>query len=261
MAELLRLARRRGWRVLEDCCQADGGSYRGRRLGSLGDMGAFSFNQYKILSCGEGGAAATSDRRLAERLFMAHDGSCCVWPETGPMHEAFFCGGNFRTNELSAAILRVQVRRLDGILADLRRTRRRFKAGLRLPAGFRLVDTADERGDCGVCFLVQAPDTAAAVRAEPLFAAHLSVHRPVNSGRHVYSAWRVMRERVGGHHPAWDCFRHPANRAIRTNYDDPLPRADDYLARTLLCRTPYRWPAARTARALRALNRALARAG
>ena len=204
MRAIRRLAKHHGLRILEDCCQAVGGSYGGRRLGAWGDMGAFSFNQYKILSCGEGGAVVTSDAKLAERAFMAQDGSCSVWPETGVMSEAFFCGGSFRFNDLNAAILREQVRRLDGILTRLRRTRRLFMEGLRLPAGFRLVETHDESGNCGVCFLIQAPSEAAAVEAETLLKEQMSLHRPINSGRHVYSAWGVVNGRVGGHHPDWD---------------------------------------------------------
>ncbi len=257
MRAIRRIAKRHGLRVLEDCCQAVGGSYGGRRLGAWGDMAAFSFNQYKILSCGEGGAVVTSDAKLAERAFMAQDGSCSVWPETGAMSEAFFCGGSFRFNDLNAAILREQVRRLDGILARLRHIRRLFMEGLRLPAGFRLVETHDESGNCGVCFLIQAPSAGAAEKAETDWKDHVSLHRPINSGRHVYSAWGVVNGRVGGHHPDWDCFKHPANRAIRTNYDRPLAPTDDLLKRTLLVRTPYDWPDSKVRRTISTLNRIL----
>lgn len=250
-----RIAKRHGIRVLEDCCQAVGGSYAGRRLGAWGDMAAFSFNQYKILSCGEGGAVVTSDAQLAERAFMAQDGSCSVWPETGAMSQAFFCGGSFRFNDLNAAILREQVRRLDGILARLRRYRTLFMQELRPPAGFRLVESHDEAGNCGVCFLVQAPTETAAVQAEAFLKTHLSLHRPINSGRHVYSAWGVVNSRIGGHHPDWDCFKHPANRAIRTNYDRPLKQTDEWLKRTLLIRTPYEWTEAKVRRVVATLNR------
>jgi dTDP-4-amino-4,6-dideoxygalactose transaminase len=255
MRAIRRIARRHGARVLEDACQAAGGSYNGRPLGSLGDMGAFSFNQYKIISCGEGGAVVTSNAKLAERAFMAQDGSCSVWPETGAMSEAFFCGGSYRFNEINAALLRVQIGRLDGILKRLRHTRGLFMAGLRPPEGFRLVRTHDEDGNCGVCFLIQAPTVAAAMELEAGLKDRLGVHRPINSGRHVYSAWGVVNSRIGGHHPDWDCFRHPRNRAIRTHYDRPLRRTDDILARTLLVHTPWDWPEARVRRVIAELNR------
>ena len=60
MDKIMEIAGRHKLKVIEDACQADGGSYKGRRLGSIGDAGAFSFNQFKILTCGEGGGMVTS---------------------------------------------------------------------------------------------------------------------------------------------------------------------------------------------------------
>ena len=259
MRAIKRIAKAKGVKILEDCCQALGGSYGKKRLGSVGDAGAFSFNQYKILSCGEGGACVTSKKQYGERLYMAQDGSCSVWPETGKMSSAFFCGGNFRLNDVNAAILRVQVKRLDGILSKLRKTRRMLIDGLVLPAGLRMVKTHDEAGNCGVCFLVQAETVALAEKAEEVFRKHVAAHRPINSGRHVYSAWDVVSSRIGGHHRDWDCFRHPKNRKIKVNYRRRLKRTDDYLKRTLLCNTPYGLTVARTRKLIVVLNRALAK--
>ena len=258
MRAIRRIARARGIRILEDCCQALGGSYGKKRLGTIGDMGAYSFNQYKIISCGEGGACVTSDRIFAERAYMAQDGSCSVWPETGKLSEAFFCGGNYRTNELSAAIMREQVKRLGRILTGLRQKRALFREGLQLPSGFELMRSNDESGDCGVCFLIQAPDLDAALALEAAMGLHLPVSRPINSGRHVYSAWDVINSRVGGHHPQWDCFRHPRNKKIRTNYRRKLRQTDDYLARTVLCHTPYDWTKPRIRKTIKAINQQLA---
>lgn len=240
LGPILEAAAEHGVPVLEDTCQADGGSYRGRRLGSLGALGAYSFNQYKIISCGEGGACVTSDPSLAERLYMAQDGSCSVWPETGEMSQAFFCGGNFRFNDLNAAMLRVQVGKLDAILERLRRKRRELMATLEIPEDCRFVPTHDEEGQCGVSLLIQAPTEARAVEVETRLAAEgYAVHRPLNSGRHVYKAWDVVNARRGGVHPGWDAFRHPQNAEIATPYEQTLPRADDLLARTVLLHTPY----------------------
>lgn len=228
--------------VLEDCCQADGGSYKGQRLGSWGALGAYSFNQYKIISCGEGGACVTNDAALAERLEMAQDGSCSVWPETGEKSQAFFCGGNFRFNELNAAMLRVQVAKLDGILERLRRHRSLFLENISLPQGTRWVKTHDEDGQCGVSILIQSDTEALAISLEATLAElGFTVHRPIESGRHVYREWGVILARKGGANPKWDAFQHPDNQAIETNYGEALSQADDYLARTVLIHTPYDW--------------------
>ncbi|MHC4985033.1 MAG: DegT/DnrJ/EryC1/StrS family aminotransferase, partial [Planctomycetota bacterium] len=61
MAGLKRVARKRKLLIVEDACQAAGGSYRGKRLGAVGDAGGFSFNQFKIIGAGEGGAMVTND--------------------------------------------------------------------------------------------------------------------------------------------------------------------------------------------------------
>ena len=257
MRAIRKIAKARNVLILEDCCQALGGSYGKKRLGAIGDMGAFSFNQYKILTCGEGGACVTSNKTYGERAYMAQDGGCSVWPETGKMSEAFFCGGNFRFNDLNAAIIRGQIRRLGGILAALRKTRSTFMSGIELPVGFKFVRSNDENGNCGVCFLIQAENVDDAERLKLTMREHLSAGRPINSGRHVYSAWDVINSKVGGHHPDWDCFRHPKNRNIKTNYRQPLRQTDDYLKRTVLCATPYGWSKQKAEKAIEKINRQL----
>lgn len=257
MKALCRVARKHGVMVLEDACQASGGAYGGKALGAWGDMAAFSFNQYKIISCGEGGACVTSNPRYAERAFMAQDGSCSVWPETGAMSSAFYCGGNYRFNELNAAVLRCQVRRLDRILARLRETRTFLMERLHLPEGTHLVPSHDEKGNCGVCFLVRAASVAQAEAVEAALGRDLTVHRPINSGRHVYSAWDVLNQKAGGHHPQWDCFLHPKNARIATHYDRPLRETDTALSQTVLCHTPYGWSGPRLRRCIEEANRRL----
>ena len=59
--------------VIEDACQAVGVTYKGRRVGTIGEVGAFSFNQYKNLNSGEGGAVLTNDDRIFTRARMYHD--------------------------------------------------------------------------------------------------------------------------------------------------------------------------------------------
>lgn len=258
MRAIREIARTNDILILEDACQALGGSYGRKRLGSIGDMGVFSFNEYKILACGEGGVCVTSNKKYAERAYMAQDGSCSVWPQTGKMSQAFFCGGNFRFNEISAAIMREQIKRLSGILSDLRRGRALFRKGIELPHGLKSVKSNDEPGNCGVCFLIQAESITLAKKTEAVMAKHIGVaYRPINTGRHVYSAWGVLNDRIGGHHPDWDCFRHPKNKGIKTNYRKKLKQSDDYLERTVVCPTPFGWSKQKIERAIEKINLAL----
>jgi dTDP-4-amino-4,6-dideoxygalactose transaminase len=73
MDSIMALANEHGVKVLEDCAQCNGGSYCGRKLGSIGHMAIFSLQLNKNITCGEGGLLVTNDDRLYERAFAAHD--------------------------------------------------------------------------------------------------------------------------------------------------------------------------------------------
>src|SRR4029078_3089880 len=73
MSELMAIARDHNLPVLEDVAQADGGSYQGKRLGSIGDGGAFSLQFNKIITCGEGGMVTTNDDGILRRVLMSND--------------------------------------------------------------------------------------------------------------------------------------------------------------------------------------------
>ena len=108
MTPILAFAREHGLRVIEDCAQSAGADYEGRKAGSLGDIGCFSFYPTKNLGAyGDGGLAATRDSALAERLRHLRQYG---WDESHASREA---GVNSRLDELQAAILRVKLRFLD----------------------------------------------------------------------------------------------------------------------------------------------------
>lgn len=128
MESILALAREHGLLVIEDCAQAHGARYRGRPVGSFGDVAAFSFCQDKILStAGEGGMLVTDDEPTWHRAWAykdhgkSHD---AVYNRHHPpgfrwLHETI--GTNWRMTEIQSAIGRVQLRKLDGWLAARRR--------------------------------------------------------------------------------------------------------------------------------------------
>lgn len=108
MGAILQIAADRGLRVVEDCAQAHGAEFRGRRVGSIGDAGAFSFYPGKNLGAyGDGGAVVTNDASLAQRVrMMANHGRIGKYE-----HE--FEGRNSRLDGLQAAVLTVKLRHLD----------------------------------------------------------------------------------------------------------------------------------------------------
>ncbi len=105
---ILELARTRNIFVLEDCAQAHGATYRGKRVGAHGDIAAFSFYPTKNLGAfGDGGAIVTNDAALAERVNLLRQYG---WRER---YTSDIKGMNSRLDELQAAILRVKLRHLD----------------------------------------------------------------------------------------------------------------------------------------------------
>ena len=72
MDAIMEIAARRNLIVIEDACQGVGGGYEGRKFGAIGHIGAFSFNYYKNMTCGEGGGVAVNDDRLAKRVALRH---------------------------------------------------------------------------------------------------------------------------------------------------------------------------------------------
>jgi dTDP-4-amino-4,6-dideoxygalactose transaminase len=108
LGAILPLARRYGVRVIEDCAQCHGATLAGRRLGSIGDLAAFSFYPTKNLGAlGDGGMVVTEDDALADRLRMLREYG---WRER---YVSDISGTNSRLDELQAAILRVKLEVLD----------------------------------------------------------------------------------------------------------------------------------------------------
>jgi dTDP-4-amino-4,6-dideoxygalactose transaminase len=237
MDRILEIARRRGLKVLEDACQAIGGSYKGRRLGAIGDAGAFSFNQFKNIACGEGGAFLTSDRKVYERGLYYHDMGCSFRNHAGELSEPPFLGNTFRMNEVLGAILRVQFGRLDSILQRLRERRDWVLEAVRAErAPLAISPSADLAGDCGCnatfIFKTAQDRERVAARAKELNPA-CGLGSPIHSGLHVYTNWSVLLNRQGGHHPAMNPFLMKENQACRlTITADTCPRTLEILART-----------------------------
>ncbi len=140
MDAIMALAREHGIKVVEDCAQAHGATYRDRPVGSLGDCAAFSFCQDKIMTTGgEGGMLLTSDRTFWERAWAYKDHGKSYEAVMRPnhptgfrwLHESF--GSNFRMTEMQAAIGRLQLAKLPQWLDARRRN-----AGL-LDRGFAAI--------------------------------------------------------------------------------------------------------------------------
>ena len=145
MDEILTLAKERGLFVVEDCAQCVGARYKGRPTGSMGDIGAFSFCQDKIITTGgEGGMLVTDSRKLWEKAWSYKDHgksyAAVFEREHQPgfrwLHESF--GTNWRITEMQSAIGRLQLKKLPQWLAVRRRNAGFLSQGLAAVPGLRL---------------------------------------------------------------------------------------------------------------------------
>jgi len=129
MNPILDIARRHGLTVIEDACQAHGAEYEGRRAGSMGDLGCFSFYPGKNLgACGEGGLVVARDAEHAKKVRMLRD-----WGQERK-YEHVLPGFNFRMDGIQGAILRVKLRRLRSGRRDAARRRSGTGDCWRMPA-------------------------------------------------------------------------------------------------------------------------------
>ena len=117
LKELKALCDKYGLLLLEDACQAIGGSYDGKPLGSYGDLGCFSFDYVKTITCGEGGALITNNEKFAKNADHFSDHGHDHLGKDRGADEHPFMGYNYRISELNAAVGLAQIKRLDDFLS------------------------------------------------------------------------------------------------------------------------------------------------
>lgn len=178
MDPLLALAARRGFAVVEDAAQAIEATYRGRQLGTLGDVGAFSFHETKNVHCGEGGAVLVNRQELAARAEILR--------EKGTNRAAFFrgqvdkygwvdVGSSFLPSDILAAILWAQLEQLDEIARRRLQLWRRYHealAPLEARGLLRRPTVPDYAGHNAHAYYLVLPDEPTRAR----LIAHLKAH-------------------------------------------------------------------------------------
>jgi 8-amino-3,8-dideoxy-alpha-D-manno-octulosonate transaminase len=190
MEELGAIAKEHDLALIEDVCQAAGATYRGRRLGTFGDAGAFSLQFNKIITTGEGGVLITDREDLLDIALDVHDCANSVRRGVGLPK---FAGYNFRASELTGAMARVQLGRLDGLLERMRANHARLSAQVGGLPGLELRRGNDEDGDAGIALIAfaenaaRAADAVDALNAEGVLA--MQIYSPAVPDLHVYPFW------------------------------------------------------------------------
>jgi dTDP-4-amino-4,6-dideoxygalactose transaminase len=235
MDAIMEIARRRKLLVIEDACQAVGGSYKGRKLGTIGDIGAYSFNFYKNMTAGEGGGVVTNDDAVAKRVNCAIDPCHAFW--TGRDEDSKpFAGNGARASEFMGAVLNVQLDRIDGVIDAMRRERDTILAGIRdlESLGLRAAPLNSREFDCGTNVFLTLPSAATADVFVKTFPSVIAG----KTGRHTYTEWDQVLMGMGAAHPLMNPYNMPANAECRKTYSkDMCARSLEILNRTVLVPT------------------------
>ncbi|MBM3238714.1 DegT/DnrJ/EryC1/StrS family aminotransferase [Candidatus Poribacteria bacterium] len=233
MQTIMALARKYNLLVIEDCAQAIGGAYGGKRLGTHGQIGCFSLQLSKIISTGEGGIVVTDDEELYDRARMCHDGGG-LWGRS-KYPNALFAGMNFRMDEVRGAIAGVQLTRLDGFIEKMREQKSQLKEALRDVNGIEFRKINDV-GDTATCMVFYLPTAEIAVKFAEAMGRHGvgagTMYAPGRGDWHIYCYWDYIMDKKTYHPSDWP-YSHPAYEGKVEYSRDMCPKTLDYLGRAI----------------------------
>ena len=187
---------RNGLLLLEDACQAIGGTYNGKPLGSIGDLGCFSFDYVKTITCGEGGAVITDDKNYYENAHKYSDhGHNHVGNNRGAEDHPFL-GYNFRISEMNAAVGVAQLGRLDEFIGIQKRNYTILREALSsIPEiVFRTVPDGGEENYSFLNFFLPSEDIAQKAHQALGEAGVDGCFYWYNNNWHYYKKWEHLTE-------------------------------------------------------------------
>jgi len=229
MNAIMKVAKKHKLLVVEDACQCVGGAYEGRMVGSIGHAAGFSFNYFKNMTCGEGGAVVTSDPEVAKRAGCMVD--CCSFYWTGRDGDFVpFASCGSRGSEIEGAMMNAQLDRIGSMIAAVRKQKKRILAET-VDTGLKAVPSNSLDWECGstVAYTLPTPEQA------DRFAAAVGGCVMGKTGRHVCTEWDPVLSGQGAHHPALNPYKLPQNRKCRRKYSKPAwARSLDLLSRTVM---------------------------
>jgi dTDP-4-amino-4,6-dideoxygalactose transaminase len=183
MNPIMAIAARHGLHVIEDACQAAGASYKGRKVGSIGDMGGFSLNVFKTITAGDGGLLTARKEEHYRVAFGVHDQGHSPLRAGLEVGSRCVLGLNFRMNEITGALALAQLRKIDAIKSALHAKKALFKESIADIPGVRFRRLNDPSGECGTLLTVLFEDEARAASV----ARTLGSKTVDQSGWHVYA--------------------------------------------------------------------------
>ncbi len=244
ITEIVALARQYDLKVIEDCAQAAGASQHGVRAGAFGDLAIFSFQMNKHMTSGEGGMVVTNDEQLYRRAFAIHD---LGYPrnEAGRLvmddPSLQLWGIGCRMSELTGAVARVQLSKLDRITGAMRAAKLKIKQALAGQLTFR--EVPDPAGDAGSFLMTVFPTReqslrfTEALRAEGIVADTGGMY-PIHMdqwGLHIYyNVTSLVNKRGVSAVSPWQMTENRASADV-SYAKGACPYLDDLVSRTMIC--------------------------
>jgi len=241
MRPIMKIARKHKLKVVEDAAQSTGATYRGKRVGSIGDAGCFSIAAYKIVGAGEGGLLITNNKRMWERANQVAECGGLWRPDRfgPPRYDGeLFCGTNYRMTELEAAMDAVQLRRMPVTVRRFNRIKLSILKRVKPFRGITGQKLNDPEGDAGYAMrffpetVELARKIAAGLQEAGLNAAARGHNAPPDW--HLYSHMYPVRLQRGpvGRECVYTCPHYTA-KGGRVEYGNECPVADDLWARAV----------------------------
>jgi len=227
--EIKQIAQENELYLIEDCAQAMGAKYKGKSVGTYGNIGAFSLNVYKTITAGDGGILITNDEDLYKRAFAIHDQGHLPLRQGVEQGKRTILGLNFRMNELTAAVAGVQFKKLDYIISQLHDKKQKLKTLLSDIDGIKFRKILDEEGDVGTLLTFFMPHK---INAEKL-AEKIGCVTVAKSGWHVYSNMEHLLGKMTVNKVGCP-FTCPHYEGSEIHYErGMLPKTDEILERAI----------------------------
>jgi len=243
---IVAVARKSNLLVLEDTAQAVGASYQGKKLGTFGEIGIFSFDYYKTITSGEGGMVITDSKELYDRSDWYHDhGHDHNFKVSRAMEGRSILGFNYRMNELQGAVGLAQFRKLDMIIAAQMKNKNAVKELLKDVPGLKFRNIPDPTGDTATFLGFNLPDAAATERFQAALGAEgVDMVCFKRNKWHYVPNWEHLLAWATANSKKFP-FTYPAYRG-KVDYSIRLiPKAEDLLGRTLFMGIPIKMTDAR----------------
>lgn len=224
--------------LLEDACQAVGGYYKGKRLGTIGDAGCFSFDYVKTITCGEGGAVVTNNSEYAKNADHYSDhGHDHIGNDRGA-EEHPFIGYNYRISELNAAVGLAQIKRLDDFIAIQKKNKKILKEALSTISEVKFRRIPDEDGDSATFLSFFMPTATLSKKVVAAFKEYGvdAYWNYYENNWHYIKKWHHLKEMKS---------LFPISEQIKNGMQDlqnmEFPQSDDYISRNISCLIKLSW--------------------